>query len=545
MEDSATAYILDLPPELVVDILTTLDKSGQKRFRLVSKGCATLTAPLLFEHICFDFDIGGTNGLVAISRQPELCQHVHTLELRRRDGLRSFDDTDAWRAATVYEYAFDTPEDGDVEIPAGAMTHDEWVMLPNEAVQKLYDAYESDRQAVVGYTSRLCCALSAITDVVISGAHETLADFGRAITRLSSASHVVHSSRYMDDDWGLRWRNVQFHHFGIMEGSTGADEDVDNIQLFAALHSIMLSTDTVTSVQLRTCGHAFWSAAHLRRLLDWSERAGLRWDPVDEGLDQWIDAIGGPLRACQHIEAGTRHLVRIGSAFSRLATPECSVDTVGADGSGELATIAAALSNMLQQATNLQSLQLSFCELAWYHSLQRPGYSDGHSSSSPSTGAWLSPLLSASAHLFAGIIRSQASGRLRRLELTLTTIETHLSSLLRRLPLLRHLALRRVAILPRQGHRESLFQKLPDTFGWKALSSYRLRMSPTAILDCFWSPQRQRGLILGRKVAAIHATRMLLSVSLFANRHCFHLFVRKILSVSTVKSVVLDRKKMI
>ncbi|KAK1088652.1 hypothetical protein LTR48_001340 [Friedmanniomyces endolithicus] len=377
MEDSATACILDLPPELVVDILTTLDKSSQKRFRLVSKGCATLTAPLLFEHIYFDFDIGGTNGLVAISRQPELCQHVHTVELRRRDGLRSFDDTDAWRAATVYEYAFDTLEDGDVEIPAGAMTHDEWVMLPDEAVQKLYDAYESDRQAVVGYTSRLSCALSAIvydiheqtqTDVVISGAHKTLADFGRAIARLSSASHFVHSSRYMDDDWGLRWRNVQFHHFGIIDGSTGADEDIDNIQLFAALHSIMLSTDTVTSIQLCTRGHAFWSAAHLRRLLDWSERAGLRWDPVDEGLDQWIDAIGGPLRACQHIEAATRHLVRIESAFSRLATLECSVDTVGADGSSELATIAAALSNMLQQATNLQSLQLSFLVL-----LQEPG----------------------------------------------------------------------------------------------------------------------------------------------------------------------------
>lgn len=191
MEDSATACILDLPPELVVDILTTLD-------------------------IYFDFDIGGTNGLVAIPRQPELCQHVHTVELRRRDGLRSFDDTDAWRAATVYEYAFDTLEDGDVEIPAGAMTHDEWVMLPDEAVQKLYDAYESDRQAVVGYTSRLSCALSAIvydihdqtqTDVVISGAHETLADFGRAIARLSSASHFVHSSRYMDDvdKWTYRY----------------------------------------------------------------------------------------------------------------------------------------------------------------------------------------------------------------------------------------------------------------------------------------------------------------------------------------------------
>ncbi|TKA59966.1 hypothetical protein B0A55_12762 [Friedmanniomyces simplex] len=255
MEDSATACILDLPPELVVDILTTLDKSSQKRFRLVSKGCATLTAPLLFEHIYFDFDIGGTNGLVAISRQPELCQHVHTVELRRRDGLRSFDDTDAWRAATVYEYAFDTLEDGDVEIPAGAMTHDEWVMLPDEAVQKLYDAYESDRQAVTQ------------TDVVISGAHKSLADFGRAIARLSSASHFVHSSRYMDDDWGLRWRNVQFHHFGIMEGSTGADEDIDNIQ-FSAL--VVMPSGAPLIYDVCSTGASALGCAGIRWMKDWT-----------------------------------------------------------------------------------------------------------------------------------------------------------------------------------------------------------------------------------------------------------------------------------
>ncbi|KAK3615294.1 hypothetical protein LTR56_026679 [Elasticomyces elasticus] len=467
--EESTAFILDLPPELVVDILALLNKSDQKRFRLVSKACANLVAPLLFAHIYFDFDAGGTDGLVALSRQPELRQYVHTIELRRRAGIRAFDDIDAWKAATIYEYAFDTSEDSDVGSSTDAMTQHEWNMLPSDAIEELYNTYCSDQQAIEEHASQLSSALSAIiykkhdqsqTNVAVSGIHQILADFDSAIARLSSASHFIQSSRYMDDDWGIYWRRIQFHHDGIADGSTEADESIDNVQLFAALCAMMLSTNTVTSIELCTRGYAFWSAAYLRRLLDWSESPRLHWDPLNAGSDQWIDAIGGPLKAFEHIEAATRHLVRIEGAFSRLASLECLVDTVGVDERDELVTIATALSNTLKQATNLQSLQLSFCELAWCPSLQTPSYSDKVLSGSHLTRAWLTPLVSASARLFAGIIRSQTIGRLRKLELSLTTVENHLSSLLLRLPLLRHLALRRIAIVPGGGHWEGVFQKV-------------------------------------------------------------------------------------
>ncbi|KAK0343260.1 hypothetical protein LTR94_018995 [Friedmanniomyces endolithicus] len=357
MEDSTAASVLDLPPEIVVGILTTLDKPSQKRFRLVSNVCATLASPVLFGHIYFDFDFGGTNNLVAISRQPKLCRHVHTIELRRRSGLRLFEDINGWRDATVYGYRPAMPglDDGVVEVTAGSMTQQEWDMLTDDAIQRLYDAYESDRKAIVGYTSQLASALSSIVcykhnrtlvDQGISSVHRILTDFDGAIARLSYASRFVHDPGYMGDDWGIHWRTVQFHSHGILDGSSiGDDEDIENIQLFAALRSIMLSTDTITSVSLCTRSHAFWSIAHLRRLLDWNERTKSRWSPVDAGLEQWIHDIGGPLTACQYIEAATRHLVLVESAFSRLAILDCWIDTVGADGSDELATIAGALSS--------------------------------------------------------------------------------------------------------------------------------------------------------------------------------------------------------
>jgi len=490
MEDSAATSILDIPPEMVGGILATLDKPSQKRFRLVSNVCATLASPLLFGHIYFDFDSGGTNSLIAISRQPKLCRHVHTIELRRRNGLRLFDDINAWRDATVYGYRPAMPglDDGVVKMTAGSMTQREWDMLTDDAIRRLYDAYESDRKAIVGYTSQLASALSAIVcdkhnrtlvDQGIFSVHRILTDFDGAVARLSHASRFVHDPGYMGDDWGIHWRTVQFHSHGILDGSSIMDdEDIENIQLFAALRSIMLSTNTITSVNLCTRSHAFWSIAHLRRLLDWNERTESRWSPVDAGLEQWIHDIGGPLTACQYIEAATRHLVLVESAFSRLTILECWIDTVGADGSDELATIAGALSSMLQQATDLQALQLSFCDLAWCEQLQRPFY-DGHSSNSLPPRALLTQLMSASAEVFTGIIRSQGLRRLRKLELTLTTAETHLSSFLLELRFLRHLTLRRVAFLPRQGLWEIFFQRLSQSLQLESIELLALEDVPT------------------------------------------------------------------
>ncbi|KAK4904228.1 hypothetical protein LTR49_026273 [Elasticomyces elasticus] len=374
-------------------------------------------------------------------------------------------------------------DDGVVEVTAGSMTQQEWDKLTDDAIQRLYDAYESDRKP--SYDTPL--SSHPLYPLFVD---RILIDFDGPITRLSHASRFVHDPGYTGDDWGIHWRTVQFHSHGILDGSSiGNDEDIENIQLFAALRSMMLSTNTITSVNLCTRSHAFWSIAHLRRLLDWNERTESRWSPVDAGLGQWIHDIGGPLTACQYIEAATRHLILVESDFSRLAILECWIDTVGADGSDELATIAGAFSSMLQQETDLRALQLSFGDLAWCEQLQPPFY-DGHSSNRLPPRAMLTQLLSASAEVFAGIIRSQGLRRLRKLELTLTAAETHLSSFLLELRFLRRLTLRRVALLPCQGLWETLFRRLSQNLQLESIEllaledvrpeGLRLLLAPTA-----------------------------------------------------------------
>ena len=99
-----SALLGRLPPELLVDILTRLVSTSQKAFHRVShSSCGSVTS-LLFNELFFDFDVGGTEGLVAISNHPHLAKHVSTIVLQRRNSLRKLDDFRAWQQATVYEY---------------------------------------------------------------------------------------------------------------------------------------------------------------------------------------------------------------------------------------------------------------------------------------------------------------------------------------------------------------------------------------------------------------------------------------------------------
>jgi len=98
------------------------------------------------------------------------------------------------------------------------------------------------------------------------------------------------------------------------------------------------------SVEIFSRGHAFWSTAHLRRLLDWTTTPPLHSylddELVNEGLESWTNAIGGPLRAIQYTEALTRELVAVERGFSRLSRLECRVDTIWFEGPEELENIA-------------------------------------------------------------------------------------------------------------------------------------------------------------------------------------------------------------
>jgi hypothetical protein len=86
------APLLDLPTELLHEILLKLKRECLKEFRRVCRESCVCVAPILFNRVYFDFNPSGTDGFVNISRQPLLVTHVKTIELRRRTGLKKLDD---------------------------------------------------------------------------------------------------------------------------------------------------------------------------------------------------------------------------------------------------------------------------------------------------------------------------------------------------------------------------------------------------------------------------------------------------------------------
>ena len=83
LTSAISAPLGHLPPELFINILTRLDSSSQKAFRCVSRSSCESVTGVLFNELFFDFDVGGTEGLVAISNHPDLAKHVRTIVLQR------------------------------------------------------------------------------------------------------------------------------------------------------------------------------------------------------------------------------------------------------------------------------------------------------------------------------------------------------------------------------------------------------------------------------------------------------------------------------
>jgi hypothetical protein len=216
----------------------------------------------------------------------------------------------------------------------------------------------------------------------------------------------------------------------------------------------MLPADTIRHVTLQTHRHAFWSATHLRRLLDWSDDSTTttRWitqDHLEVDIDGWMDRIGSPLVAYRYIESAIRYLARLESAFSRVESLACYVDTDGLGSPDDEISVSKTMSKVLQYGMNLRKLRLALRQSSWdlnRHTLLYHKTSP-FSSSSPRIG--LPPnsqqdpeSLLVSRNLFRGVIASQALRELQTSDLTVVTIERHLCALLSQLHLLRHLALR-------------------------------------------------------------------------------------------------------
>jgi hypothetical protein len=479
------ASIFGLPVELLNNVLLELERESLKEFRCVCRESCARVTPILFDKVYFDFDLGGTDGLVNISREPGLAVHVKTIELQRRSGLKKLDDFRTWHDATIYEYEPFVPDDLDneVEIMEGVMSASDWHGMTDDSRHALFEEYQHDYDAINRQTSQLAAAMSSAIQHSqghtlelsqnAAEAHRTIKEFNTAVGRLPNVTSFHHRPTYHYDRWGERWRQIQFHRDALILGPGYEDDvDADALQLFVAMQGIMLHAKPVRNLAFRTRGCAFWSATHLRRLLDWTDDWLTRWttnEHLEVGIEGWLDRIGGPLAACRYIESTTRYLACLESSFSRVESLECHIDTDGLGNSdSETNSVSTAVSRMVGYGTNLKKLRLALRESSWEPDAHTLLY---HAPSSSSSRPRLDSLdvrpyrsaASASQMLFGGLIDSQALRQLQTLDLTVVTVGQHLCALLSRLHSLRHLALRYVSLLPAGGAWESVFQLMSTT----------------------------------------------------------------------------------
>lgn len=473
------ASLFGLPTELLHDVLVRSEQESLKEFRRACRESCVRVTPILFNRVYFDFNPSGTDSLMNISRQPLLATHVKTIELRRRSGLKKLDDFGTWQEATIYEYESFLPHDSNeshdkVEVLEGVMSASDWHDMTDDSRRTLFDNYQEDYDAMTRQTSQLASAMSSaiqhgqgyISELQnVTEAHQTIREFNAAVERLPNITNFHHCPTYHYDEWGERWRQIQFHRDALILGPGYEDDvDADALQVFVALQGIILHADTVRNVTLHTRGHAFWSATHLRRLLDWGDDSTTRWitdDHLEVGINGWIDRIGGPFAACRYMESATRYLARLESGFSRLESLACHVDTDGLESSDDDISVSKAVSRVLQCGTNLRKLRLALRQSSWdldRHTLLYHKISSSSRLQLPPNSQQDPESLLVSRNLFRGLVASQALRELQTLDLTIITVERHLCALLSQLHSLRHLALRYVSLLSEGGVWESIFQ---------------------------------------------------------------------------------------
>jgi hypothetical protein len=240
------ASLLNLPTELLHNVLVRLEQEDLKEFRSVShESCARVT-PILFNKVHFDFDLSGTNSLVSISRRPHLAAHVKTIELQRRSGLKKFVDFWTWQQANIYEYQPLIPRDGgdEVGLSEDIMSANDWHHMTDESRRALFDDYQDDYEddygAITRQTSQLAFAMSSAIQQShgyvpelqnATEAQQTIREFNAAVQCLRNITSFHHYPAYDFDDWGERWRQIQFHRDAlILESGFGDDVDADSLQ---------------------------------------------------------------------------------------------------------------------------------------------------------------------------------------------------------------------------------------------------------------------------------------------------------------------------
>lgn len=475
-----------LPAELLVGILIGLDRKSQRSLRCVAKVFYESVTDVLFKRVFFDFDAGGIDNLVAISKHPHLAKRVRTIVFKRRNSIKRFDDFQRWRCATVYEHTLSNdiePTDEEIERIEwieGVMSQSEWKMLTETEQRELFDDYSNDYAEINRRTSQLATATSL--NIYNHGAtrnaeaDQTIRCFSQAVNRFSSVKELLHVPSYCLDGWGERWRNVQFHRDGlILQTNDEDDMEKDVLQLFIAIREVMV-LDTMRHVKLCTRGHAFWSATHLRRLLDWDADVALMWlqrDHLAMGIEDWMERIGGPVAACRYMEAATRCITAMESGFSRLQALDLYVDTREVDRADELVAISETVSRVLQRGKRLEKLKLAICESSWDLDMHTRPYHNGSSLGTPGPEE-IEKLALASISLFRPLVECKSLKGLVTLELTANTTEYDLCALLSRLHSLRHLVMEYIMLLPGMGTWESVLRNIAEEVSLQSIELLNL-----------------------------------------------------------------------
>ncbi|KAK3617014.1 hypothetical protein LTR22_026875 [Elasticomyces elasticus] len=418
------ASLLTLPPELLEDVLGLLGKADLKNFRRVSHECTPYATPLVFQKISIDLEPGGCDGLVSIARTPNLAQHVGTIHLERRNGLKTFNTFEDWRSAIGNQcdlFADKSPEQ--------------------------FQIYHSDKKARDSYWERVAVVVfSAITA-------------GPQIkSNTSDAQCALGNSFENSDRWGRSWRNIQFL---AGYGHDGIDPDVDALQQYFVLRVMLQAPNLLQSVEVHFQGHAFWTTCHLHRLLHWTDTPFQDYNSDSEfgrqRIDSWTDEIGGPRRETEYTEALGRQLVKFASGFSRLSRLEYRLEGSMWTSDPEVhRDIASAVSRTLRKAVKLQHLVLVFREGA--------GSDDGSASfclglevpEADTEEMWLQSC-EVSHHLLSAVCCMEPLGLLH---LSFAVNAVDLLELFPRLQKLRHLRLNYVALLP---------TRLPTGQFWEAV----------------------------------------------------------------------------
>jgi hypothetical protein len=259
--DNSAASLLCLPSELLLLVLAYV---GAEEWRQVRQACRTLSTPaasLLFGRVHFELCGSGCESLCNISQDPVLSRFVKTIVLRRVRGYRKFSDFNAWAESLhqpgAPDVGFNTARETTYYSHEGLrdqlMPYAKWAGIPRKQKEALYQAYNADRKQqqkeVRDITNILCFRGLSTARLKFVHPHRAVAtgtanvavrQLYKALGTLPNLKAFEHEPGFLHDaEWALRWRDLYFHPYSIIDGTTYEDdEDVEALQLSVVLQAL-------------------------------------------------------------------------------------------------------------------------------------------------------------------------------------------------------------------------------------------------------------------------------------------------------------------